>query len=129
MPAVPQSNGCLSSSWNYSNQSDEDQRAAREDMTEEELAIFDPAYEARTKAHQDAGGRSQTDRTDTVGQIEARETRSRLAFERTRQGRCPTTIRVELDALPTDLRPADMEEKVERTFQFVYERYPVEIGA
>ncbi len=109
--------------------SDEDQRAAREDMTEEELAIFD----LLTKPEPKLTKTQEVEVKRIARTLLAKLKREKLVLDWRLKERAKAdvrqTIRVELDALPPIYDRRIWEEKVERTFQFVYERYPVEIAA
>jgi type I restriction enzyme R subunit len=102
----------------------EDQRAAREGLNEEELAIFDLLTKPEpklTKAQEIAVKK-------IAKELLAKLKREKLILdwrlkEEAKAG-VREAIREELDALPEVYERRIWEEKVERAFQYVYERYP-----
>jgi type I restriction enzyme R subunit len=104
--------------------SHEERRAAREEMSEEELAIFDLLTKPEPKL-----SRAQEIEVKRI----ARTMLAKLKHEKlvldwrlkeNAKADVRQTIREEFDALPEVYDRRIWEEKVERTFQFVYERYP-----
>jgi len=105
---------------------EEEQRAAREGMNEEELAIFDLLTKPEpklTKAQEVAV-------KQIARSLLAKLKREKLTLDwRLKEGAkadVRQTIREEFDALPEIYERRLWEDKVERTFQFVFERYPGE---
>jgi len=104
--------------------SQEEQRAAREEMSEEELAVFDLLTKPEpklTKAQEVAVKR-------IARVLLAKLKREKLILDwrlkENAKADVRQTIREEFDALPEVYDRRLWEEKVERTFQFVFERYP-----
>ena len=109
--------------------SDEEQRAVREGLDEEELAIFDLLTKPEPKLT--------TGQEVAVKRI-ARALLAKLKREKlildwrlkeNAKADVRQTIREEYDDLPEVYDRRLWEEKVERTFQFMFERYPGEIVA
>lgn len=103
---------------------EEERRHVRENLTEDELTIFDILTNPEPKL-------SQAQEVE-VKKI-ARELLSKLKHEklildwRTKEqakAAVREAIREELDALPEVYERRIWEEKVERTYQFVFEQYP-----
>lgn len=109
--------------------SDEDRRAARESLSEEELAIFD----LLTKPEPKLTKAQEIDVKKIARSLLAKLKREKLILDwRLKQPALAAvrqTIREEFDALPEVYDRRIWEEKVERAFQFVYERYPGAGGA
>lgn len=104
--------------------SDEEQRATREGLNEEELAIFDLLIKPEPKLTH----RQEVEVKKIARSLLAKLKREKLILDwrlkETPKADVRETIRVELDALPEIYDRRLWEEKVERTFQFVFERYP-----
>lgn len=104
--------------------SDEDQRAVREEMSQEELAIFDLLTKPEPKLT-----KAQEIKVKGIAKtLLAKLKREKLILDwrlkENAKADVRQTIRVEFDELPEVYDPRIWEDKVERTFQFVFERYP-----
>jgi type I restriction enzyme R subunit len=108
--------------------SDEEQRAVREGLDEEELAIFDLLTRPEPKL---------TKAQEVEVKAVARRLLDKLKREKlildwrlkeNAKAGVRQTIREEYDELPEVYDRRLWEEKVERTFQFMFERYPGEIA-
>jgi type I restriction enzyme, R subunit len=109
--------------------SEEEQRATREGLDEQELAIFDLLTQPEpklTKAQEVAVKR-------IARALLAKLKREKLILDwrlkENAKADVRQTIREEYDDLPEVYDRRLWEEKVERTFQFMFERYPGEIAA
>jgi type I restriction enzyme, R subunit len=109
--------------------SDEEQRAAREGLDDEQLAIFDLLTKPEpklTKAQEVAVKR-------IARALLAKLKREKLILDwrlkENAKADVRQTIREEYDELPDVYDRRLWEEKVERTFQFMFERYPGEVTA
>ena len=104
--------------------SDEEQRASREGLDEEELAIFD----LLTKPEPKLTKGQEVEVKKIARSLLAKLKREKLVLDwrlkEPAKADVRETIRVELDALPEVYDRWLWEDKVERTFQFVFERYP-----
>jgi len=102
--------------------SDQDQRAAREDL-EEELAIFDLLTTREPKLTKT----QQVEVKRIARTLLAKLKREKLVLDwrlkEPAKSDVRETIRVEFDALPPVYGRRVWEDKVERTFQFVFEKY------
>jgi hypothetical protein len=114
--------------WTYTRRQEE-QRAAREGLDAEELAIFDLLTKPEpklTKAQEVAVKR-------IARALLAKLKREKLILDwrlkENAKADVRQTIREEYDDLPEVYDRRLWEEKVERTFQFMFERYPGEIPA
>jgi type I restriction enzyme R subunit len=102
----------------------EEQRAAREGLDEEELAIFDllTKPEPKLTKAQEVGVKT------IARKLLAKLKREKLILDwrlkESAKADVRQTIREELDDLPEVYDRRIWEEKVERTFQFMFERYP-----
>jgi type I restriction enzyme R subunit len=108
--------------------SDEEQRAVREGLDEEELAIFDLLTKPEPKL---------TKAQEVEVKAIARRLLTKLKREKlildwrlkeNAKADVRQTIREEYDELPEIYDRRLWEDKVERTFQFMFERYPGEIA-
>ena len=109
--------------------SDEDQRAVREGLDDEELAIFDLLTKPEPKL---------TKAQEVEVKAVARRLLTKLKHEKlildwrlkeNAKADVRQTIREEYDELPEVYDRRLWEDKVERTFQFMFERYSGEIAA
>ena len=109
--------------------SDEEQRAVREGLDEEELAIFDLLTKPEPKL---------TKAQEVEVKAIARRLITKLKHEKlildwrlkeNARADVRQTIREEYDELPEVYDRRLWEDKVERTFQFMFERYPGDIAA
>jgi type I restriction enzyme, R subunit len=104
--------------------SDEEQRATREGLDEEELAIFD----LLTKPEPKLTKAQEIEVKRIARNFLAKLKREKLVLDwrlkESAKADVRQTIREEFDALPEVYDRKIWEEKVERTFQFVFERYP-----
>jgi type I restriction enzyme, R subunit len=108
--------------------SNEEQRAAREGMNEEELAIFD----LLTKPEPRLTKAQEVQVKKIAHQLLAKLKRERLILDwrlkESAKAGVRQTIREEFDELPEVYDRRIWEDKVERTFQFVFERYSGDIS-
>jgi type I restriction enzyme, R subunit len=108
--------------------SEEEQRAAREGLDEEELTIFD----LLTKPEPKLTKAQEIEVKRIARAMLAKLKREKLILDwrlkENAKADVRETIREELDALPEIYDRRIWEDKVERTFQFVFERYPGERG-
>lgn len=104
--------------------SGEEQRATREGLDEEELAIFD----LLTKPEPKLTKGQEIEVKKIARALLAKLKREKLVLDwrlkEPAKADVRETIRIELDALPEIYERRIWEEKVERTFQFIFERYP-----
>jgi type I restriction enzyme, R subunit len=108
--------------------SEEEQRATREGLDEEELTIFD----LLTKPEPKLTKAQEVEVKRIARAMLAKLKREKLILDwrlkENAKADVRQTIREEFDALPEVYDRRIWEEKVERTFQFVFERYPGERG-
>jgi type I restriction enzyme, R subunit len=108
--------------------SDEEQRALREGLNEEELAIFD----LLTKPEPKLTKAQQIEVKAIARQLLAKLKGEKLILDwrlkENAKAAVRQTIREEYDELPEVYDRRLWEDKVERTFQFMFERYPGEIA-
>jgi type I restriction enzyme R subunit len=106
--------------------SDEEQRAVREGLEEEELAIFD----LLTKPEPKLTKAQEVDVKAIARRLLAKLKREKLILDwrlkENAKADVRQTIREEYDELPEVYDRRLWEDKVERTFQFMFERYPGE---
>jgi type I restriction enzyme, R subunit len=109
--------------------SDEEQRAAREGLDEEELAIFDLLTRPEPKLTK----AQEVEVKRIARSLLAKLKREKLILDwRLKEGAKAAvreTIREEFDGLPEVYDRRLWEDKVERAYQFVFERYPGEFDA
>lgn len=102
----------------------EEQRTTRESLSEEELAIFD----LLTKPEPTLTGRQEIEVKKIARALLARLKGEKLVLDwrlkESAKADVRQTIRVEFDGLPEVYDRRIWEDKVERTFQYIYERYP-----
>jgi type I restriction enzyme R subunit len=108
--------------------SDEEQRAVREGLDEEELAIFD----LLTRPEPKLTNAQEVEVKAIARRLFAKLKREKLILDwrlkENAKADVRQTIREEFDELPEVYDRRLREEKVERTFQFMFERYPGEIA-
>ena len=104
--------------------SEEEQRAAREGLDEEELAIFDLLTKPEPKLTKRQEGEVKKIARSLLAKLKREKLILDWRLKETAKADVRETIRIELDALPEVYDRRIWEEKVERAFQFVYERYP-----
>ena len=108
--------------------SDEEQRAVREGLEEEELAIFD----LLTKPEPKLTKAQEVEVKAIARRLLAKLKREKLILDwrlkENAKADVRQTIREEYDELPEIYDRRIWEDKVERTFQFMFERYPGEIA-
>jgi type I restriction enzyme, R subunit len=106
--------------------SHEEQRAAREGLDEEELAIFD----LLTKPEPKLSKAQEVEVKRIARNLLAKLKREKLILDwrlkENAKADVRQTIREEYDELPEIYDRRLWEDKVERTFQFMFERYPGE---
>ena len=107
--------------------SEEQQRAVREGLDEEELAIFD----LLTKPEPKLTNVQEVEVKAIARRLLAKLKREKLILDwrlkENAKADVRHTIREEYDELPEVYDRRLWEEKVERTFQFMYKRYPGDI--
>jgi type I restriction enzyme R subunit len=104
--------------------SHEEQRAARENMSEEELAIFDLLTKPEPKLTKAQEVEVKTIARTLLEKLKREKLVLDWRLKENAKAAVRQAIREEFDALPDVYDRRIWEEKVERTFQFVYERYP-----
>jgi type I restriction enzyme R subunit len=104
--------------------SDEDQRAAREDMSEEELAIFDLLTKPEPRLTRVQAIEVKRIARQLLAKLKQEKLVLDWRIEQNAKADVRQTIREEFDVLPEVYDRRIWQDKVERTFQFVYERYP-----
>jgi type I restriction enzyme R subunit len=108
--------------------SDEEQRAVREGLDEEELAIFDLLTRPEPKLTK----AQEVEVKAIARRLLAKLKREKLILDwrlkENAKADVRQTIREEYDELPEIYDRRIWEDKVERTFQFMFERYPGEIA-
>jgi type I restriction enzyme R subunit len=104
--------------------SDEDQRSVREGLDEEELTIFD----LLTKPEPKLTKAQEVEVKNIARTLLAKLKKEKLILDwrlkENAKADVRQTIREEYDALPDIYDRRLWEDKVERTYQFVFERYP-----
>lgn len=104
--------------------SDEDQRAVREGLNDEELAIFDLLTKPEPKLTKAQEIEVKQIARTLLGKLKREKLVLDWRLKENAKADVRQTIREEFDALPPIYDRRIWEDKVERTFQFVYERYP-----
>ncbi|HEV2161487.1 MAG TPA: type I restriction enzyme endonuclease domain-containing protein [Stellaceae bacterium] len=108
--------------------SEEDQRAAREGMNEEELAIFDLLTKPEPKLTKAQEVKVKAIARSLLAKLKREKLILDWRLKENAKADVRQTIREEFDGLPEIYNRRLWEEKVERTFQFVFERYPDGLG-
>ena len=103
---------------------DEEQRSARESMTEEELAIFDLLTKPEPKLTKAQEVEIKTIARALLAKLKREKLILDWRLKENAKADVRQTIREAFDGLPEIYDRRLWEEKVERTFQFVFERYP-----
>jgi type I restriction enzyme R subunit len=108
---------------------EEERRAAREGLTEEELAIFD----LLTKPEPKLTKAQKVEVKAIARRLVAKLRREKLILDwrlkESAKADVRQTIREEYDELPEVYDRRIWKDKVERTFQFMFERYPGEAAS
>lgn len=104
--------------------SNEEQRATREGLDEEELAIFDLLTKPEPKLTKVQEIEVKRIARDFLAKLKREKLVLDWRLKESAKADVRQTIREEFDALPEVYDRKLWEEKVERTFQFVFERYP-----
>ncbi len=109
--------------------SDEEQRAAREHMSEEELAIFDLLTRPEPNLTQAQEIEVKRIARSLLAKLKQEKLILDWRLKENAKADVRQTIREQFDMLPNVYDRRIWEDKVERTFQFVYERYPGAVAA
>lgn len=104
--------------------SHEEKRAAREQLDEEELAIFDLLTKPEPKLTKAQEVEVKSIARTLLAKLKKEKLILDWRLKENAKADVRQTIRQEFDALPEVYDRRIWEEKVERTFQFVFERYP-----
>lgn len=108
--------------------SDEDQRAAREALSDEELAIFDLLTKPEPKLTKSQAVEVKRIARTLLAKLKGEKLVLDWRLKENAKADVRQTIREEFDGLPEVYDRRIWEEKVERAFQFVYERYAGPVG-
>jgi type I restriction enzyme R subunit len=104
---------------------EEQRRAAREELTEEELAIFDLLTRPEPKLTKDQEIQVKKVARDLLRKLMEQELVFQWRQRQQTRAAVHSAIRVELNALPDQPCPQELwDEKVEITWQFVFSHYP-----
>jgi type I restriction enzyme R subunit len=103
--------------------SDEEKRAAREGLNEEELAIFDLLTKPEPKLTKAQEVSVKAIAKTLLTKLKREKLVLDWRLKENAKADVRETIRVELDQLPEVYDRRIWEDKVERTFQFVFEHY------
>jgi len=103
--------------------SDEEKRAAREGLNEEELAIFDLLTKPEPKLNKAQEVNVKAIAKTLLAKLKREKLILDWRLKENAKADVRETIRVELDQLPEVYDRRIWEDKVERTFQFVFEHY------
>jgi type I restriction enzyme R subunit len=103
---------------------DEEQRATREGLKEEELAIFDLLTKPEPKLTRAQEVEVKRIARSLLGKLKREKLILDWRLKESAKADVRQTIREEYDELPQIYDRRLWEDKVERTFQFVFERYP-----
>jgi type I restriction enzyme R subunit len=109
--------------------SEEDQRAAREGLNEEELAIFDLLTKPEPKLTKAQEIEVKRIARTLLADLKREKLILDWRLKENAKADVRQTIRVEFDDLPEVYDRRMWEEKVERTFQYVFERYSGGVSA
>lgn len=109
--------------------SEEEQRGTRESLSEEELAIFDLLTKPEPKLTKAQEVKVKAIARALLGKLKREKLILDWRLKESAKADVRETIRVEYDGLPEVYDRRIWEEKVERTFQFVLERYSGETDA
>jgi type I restriction enzyme R subunit len=104
--------------------SDEDQRAAREGLDEEELAIFDLLTKPEPKLTKAQEVEVKRIARTLLAKLKKEKLVLDWRLKENAKADVRQTIREEYDALPDIYDRRLWEEKVDRTYLFIFERYP-----
>lgn len=109
--------------------SDEEQRSAREGLNDEELAIFDLLTKPEPKLTKAQEVKVKTIARNLLAKLKHEKLVLDWRLKENAKADVRQTIRIEFDGLPEVYDRRIWEDKVERTFQFVFERYPNRLAA
>jgi type I restriction enzyme R subunit len=108
--------------------SQEEQRAAREGLDEEELAIFDLLTKPEPKLTKAQEIEVKAIARTLLAKLKGEKLILDWRLKENAKADVRQTIREEYDTLPEVYDRRLWEDKVERTFQFMFERYPGEVN-